>query len=132
MDFTISSDILCELLEVSINLILYTREVYPSRIFRRRKKYNIPVQMYDNYHCSLLKHFNFIIVLSPLMRLQIVIGYQDFVELKKLLLFSYFTVISCGVELNLWLKLPKSIQYTKEKIYSNFSYMSCCESGQDS
>ncbi|KAB7498959.1 Mitotic spindle assembly checkpoint protein MAD2B, partial [Armadillidium nasatum] len=41
----VSSDILCELLEVSINLILYTREVYPSRIFRRRKKYNIPVQM---------------------------------------------------------------------------------------
>ncbi|KAG0715805.1 Mitotic spindle assembly checkpoint protein MAD2B [Chionoecetes opilio] len=42
--FTVSSDIVLELLEVAINLILYTREIYPQAVFQRRKKYNIPVQ----------------------------------------------------------------------------------------
>lgn len=45
MDFSVSSDIVAELLEVAINLILYTREIYPQSVFQRRKKYNIPVQM---------------------------------------------------------------------------------------
>lgn len=45
MDFSMSSDIVLELLEVAINLILYTREIYPQAVFQRRKKYNIPVQM---------------------------------------------------------------------------------------
>lgn len=45
MDFSVSSDIVVELLEVAINLILYTREIYPQSVFQRRKKYNIPVQM---------------------------------------------------------------------------------------
>lgn len=40
-----SSDIVVELLEVAINLILYTREIYPQSVFQRRKKYSIPVQM---------------------------------------------------------------------------------------
>uniref|UniRef100_A0A3B5K6J6 Mitotic spindle assembly checkpoint protein MAD2B n=1 Tax=Takifugu rubripes TaxID=31033 RepID=A0A3B5K6J6_TAKRU len=39
------ADILCEFLEVAIHLILYVREVYPSGIFQKRKKYNVPVQM---------------------------------------------------------------------------------------
>ncbi|XP_077471187.1 mitotic spindle assembly checkpoint protein MAD2B isoform X1 [Stigmatopora argus] len=39
------ADILCEFLEVAIHLILYVREVYPSGIFEKRKKYNVPVQM---------------------------------------------------------------------------------------
>ncbi|KAF3860122.1 hypothetical protein F7725_000377 [Dissostichus mawsoni] len=38
------ADILCEFLEVAIHLILYVREVYPSGIFQKRKKYNVPVQ----------------------------------------------------------------------------------------
>ncbi|KAG7174985.1 mitotic spindle assembly checkpoint protein MAD2B-like [Homarus americanus] len=45
MDFSVSSDIVVELLEVAINLILYTREIYPQSVFQRRKKYSIPVQM---------------------------------------------------------------------------------------
>ncbi|TRY82348.1 hypothetical protein DNTS_000069 [Danionella cerebrum] len=36
--------ILCEFLEVAIHLILYVREIYPSGIFQKRKKYNVPVQ----------------------------------------------------------------------------------------
>uniref|UniRef100_A0A8C4YVN7 Mitotic spindle assembly checkpoint protein MAD2B n=1 Tax=Gadus morhua TaxID=8049 RepID=A0A8C4YVN7_GADMO len=39
------ADILCEFLEVAIHLILYVREVYPSGIFQKKKKYNVPVQM---------------------------------------------------------------------------------------
>lgn len=41
------ADILCEFLEVAIHLILYVREVYPSGIFQKRKKYNVPVQVQD-------------------------------------------------------------------------------------
>lgn len=43
--FTVVADILCEFLEVAIHLILYVREVYPSGIFQKRKKYNVPVQV---------------------------------------------------------------------------------------
>lgn len=39
------ADILCEFLEVAIHLILYVREVYPSGVFQKRKKYNVPVQV---------------------------------------------------------------------------------------
>uniref|UniRef100_A0A8C7Y7E9 Mitotic spindle assembly checkpoint protein MAD2B n=1 Tax=Oryzias sinensis TaxID=183150 RepID=A0A8C7Y7E9_9TELE len=39
------ADVLCEFLEVAVHLILYVREVYPSGIFQKRKKYNVPVQM---------------------------------------------------------------------------------------
>ncbi|KAF6721599.1 Mitotic spindle assembly checkpoint protein MAD2B [Oryzias melastigma] len=39
------ADVLCEFLEVAVHLILYVREVYPSGIFQKRKKYNIPVKM---------------------------------------------------------------------------------------
>uniref|UniRef100_A0A8C1E588 Mitotic spindle assembly checkpoint protein MAD2B n=2 Tax=Cyprinus carpio TaxID=7962 RepID=A0A8C1E588_CYPCA len=39
------ADILCEFLEVAIHLILYVRDVYPSGIFQKRKKYNVPVQV---------------------------------------------------------------------------------------
>ncbi|KAJ3586452.1 hypothetical protein NHX12_012850 [Muraenolepis orangiensis] len=39
------ADILCEFLEVAIHLILYVREVYPSGIFQKKRKYNVPVQM---------------------------------------------------------------------------------------
>lgn len=42
------ADILCEFLEVAIHLILYVREVYPSGIFQKRKKYNVPVQVEKN------------------------------------------------------------------------------------
>lgn len=46
--FPVVSDILCEFLEVAIHLILYVREVYPSGIFQKRKKYNVPVQVQMN------------------------------------------------------------------------------------
>ncbi|ETE60784.1 Mitotic spindle assembly checkpoint protein MAD2B, partial [Ophiophagus hannah] len=39
------ADVLSEFLEVAIHLILYVREVYPTGIFQKRKKYNVPVQM---------------------------------------------------------------------------------------
>jgi len=38
--------VLCEFLEVAFHLILYVREVYPPVVFERRKKYNVPVQVY--------------------------------------------------------------------------------------
>ncbi|KAL7976029.1 hypothetical protein Chor_014986 [Crotalus horridus] len=38
------ADVLSEFLEVAIHLILYVREVYPTGIFQKRKKYNVPVQ----------------------------------------------------------------------------------------
>lgn len=57
------ADILCEFLEVAIHLILYVREVYPSGIFQKRKKYSVPVQVRpktpsdpERFHVSLLKH----------------------------------------------------------------------------
>lgn len=64
------ADILCEFLEVAIHLILYVREVYPSGIFQKRKKYNVPVQVGEGdtptdpgwFHISLMKH----IISSPL------------------------------------------------------------------
>ena len=37
------SSVLCEFLEIAIHLILYVRDVYPSELFQRRRKYNIPV-----------------------------------------------------------------------------------------
>ncbi len=43
--FSVVADILCEFLEVAIHLILYVREIYPSGIFQKRKKYNVPVQV---------------------------------------------------------------------------------------
>lgn len=43
--FQVVADILCEFLEVAIHLILYVREVYPSGIFQKRKKYSVPVQV---------------------------------------------------------------------------------------
>lgn len=46
--FPVVADILCEFLEVAIHLILYVREVYPSGIFQKRKKYNVPVQVRMN------------------------------------------------------------------------------------
>ncbi|KAF2347902.1 HORMA domain [Trinorchestia longiramus] len=44
-DYSISSSLLCELLEVSIHQILYSRALYPRTAFQSRRKYNIPVQM---------------------------------------------------------------------------------------
>ncbi|XP_074619838.1 mitotic spindle assembly checkpoint protein MAD2B-like isoform X2 [Acropora palmata] len=40
----VAGGVLCEFLEVAFHLILYVREVYPSVVFERRKKYNVPVQ----------------------------------------------------------------------------------------
>ncbi|XP_005188259.1 DNA polymerase zeta subunit 2 isoform X2 [Musca domestica] len=37
------NDIIIEAIEVFINHILYTRDVYPSQIFKKRKIYNTPV-----------------------------------------------------------------------------------------
>lgn len=40
-----ASDILIEFLEVAVHNILYIRNIYPTSIFVRRKKYGVPVQM---------------------------------------------------------------------------------------
>lgn len=45
--FPVVADVLSEFLEVAIHLILYVREVYPTGIFQKRKKYNVPVQVSD-------------------------------------------------------------------------------------
>ncbi|XP_029418567.1 mitotic spindle assembly checkpoint protein MAD2B isoform X1 [Nannospalax galili] len=42
------ADVLCEFLEVAVHLILYVREVYPVGIFQKRKKYNVPVQIFTD------------------------------------------------------------------------------------
>ena len=42
----VSGGVLCEFLEVAFHLILYVREVYPAVVFERRKKYNVPVQVW--------------------------------------------------------------------------------------
>lgn len=44
-DFSMSSDMICELLEAAIHQILYTREIYPQTAFQRKRKYNIPIQV---------------------------------------------------------------------------------------
>lgn len=54
---TVVADILCEFLEVAIHLILYVREVYPSGIFQKRKKYNVPVQVRSIFSLSLCQAF---------------------------------------------------------------------------
>ncbi|RUS23393.1 DNA-binding protein [Endogone sp. FLAS-F59071] len=38
-------NIFCEFLEIAFHQILFIREIYPSDLFERRKKYNVPVQM---------------------------------------------------------------------------------------
>lgn len=55
--FPVVADILCEFLEVAIHLILYVREVYPSGIFQKRKKYNVPVQVRKGMHHVILSDF---------------------------------------------------------------------------
>lgn len=41
----VTIDILAEFLEVAFHQILYTRDLYPSTIFEKCRKYNVPVQM---------------------------------------------------------------------------------------
>ncbi|XP_018027022.1 mitotic spindle assembly checkpoint protein MAD2B isoform X1 [Hyalella azteca] len=45
LDYSISSSLISELLEVIVHQILYTRELYPRNAFQQKRKYNIPVQM---------------------------------------------------------------------------------------
>lgn len=40
-------DVLLEFMEVSINLILYTRNIYPDGIFKKCQKYGISVMVSD-------------------------------------------------------------------------------------
>ncbi|XP_038078908.1 mitotic spindle assembly checkpoint protein MAD2B-like [Patiria miniata] len=62
----VSADVLCEFLEVAIHQILYVRSLYPSGIFDRRKKYNIPVQM--SRHPELNKYITDVLEgMKPLM-----------------------------------------------------------------
>ena len=56
---TVVADILCEFLEVAIHLILYVREVYPSGIFQKKKKYNVPVQVNSMDHLLAILDFFF-------------------------------------------------------------------------
>lgn len=51
----VSGGVLCEFLEVAFHLILYVREVYPAVVFERRKKYNVPVQVWCPIFCQLLR-----------------------------------------------------------------------------
>ncbi|OZJ04328.1 hypothetical protein BZG36_02379 [Bifiguratus adelaidae] len=45
MNYSETVDVLTDFFEVALHQILYIREVYPSELFEKRKKYNIPVQM---------------------------------------------------------------------------------------
>ena len=38
-------NVICEFLEVAVHLILYVREIYPSGIFKKCRKYNISVMV---------------------------------------------------------------------------------------
>ena len=44
---------LCEFLEVAFHLVLYVREVYPAVVFERRKKYNVPVQVSEDFRLEM-------------------------------------------------------------------------------
>ena len=50
---SVSCDIFAEFLEVSIHSILYNRHIYPQGVFERKKKYNVPVQVFfSNSSCD--------------------------------------------------------------------------------
>ena len=60
------ADVICEFLEVSFNLILYVRSVYPNGIFRKSRKYNVAVMMsrhpeLNKYICDVLTGINALI-----------------------------------------------------------------------
>ena len=42
---SVSIDVLCEFLGVAFQSILYVRQLYPSTIFKRKRMYNVPVQV---------------------------------------------------------------------------------------
>ena len=63
---TVVADILCEFLEVAIHLILYVREVYPSGIFQKKKKYNVPVQVNSIDHLFAFVGFFFLLATGQL------------------------------------------------------------------
>ena len=48
----LGADILLEFLEVAIHNIIFIRNIYPSSIFERRKKYGVPVQMSIHPHVN--------------------------------------------------------------------------------
>ncbi|XP_064599148.1 mitotic spindle assembly checkpoint protein MAD2B-like [Liolophura sinensis] len=50
----VAADIMCEFMEVAIHTVLYMRGIYPSRVFSKRKKYNVPVQICQ--HPDVLKY----------------------------------------------------------------------------
>ncbi|XP_064383134.1 mitotic spindle assembly checkpoint protein MAD2B-like isoform X1 [Halichondria panicea] len=63
----VSSNILCEFLEVAFHLILYIREIYPPVLFERRRKYNVPVYMC--VHPELCQYLRDVLTgLLPLMK----------------------------------------------------------------
>eukprot|EP00056_Hartaetosiga_gracilis_P002165 m.51421 g.51421 ORF g.51421 m.51421 type:complete len:252 (+) comp10940_c1_seq1:33-788(+) len=41
----VDCDVLCELVEIAVHGILYVRDVYPSHLFEKRKKYGVPIQV---------------------------------------------------------------------------------------
>ena len=50
---SVSGGVLCEFLEVAFHLVLYVREVYPGVVFERRKKYNVPVQVSEEFRLEM-------------------------------------------------------------------------------
>jgi len=56
---SVSCDIFAEFLEVSIHSILYNRHIYPHGVFERKKKYNVPVQVFfSNSSCDTKNNVN--------------------------------------------------------------------------
>jgi mitotic spindle assembly checkpoint protein MAD2B len=42
---SVGADVFCEFVEIAIHCILHTRGLYPTGVFEKRKKYNVPVNV---------------------------------------------------------------------------------------
>lgn len=85
-----------EWLEVFIHSILYIRKLYPEAIFRKRRIYNIPVQVsifppVNDYIRSVLKAARYIFTSDKLFRVELVIykDTNDYGELREDIIESY-------------------------------------------
>ncbi|XP_074619837.1 mitotic spindle assembly checkpoint protein MAD2B-like isoform X1 [Acropora palmata] len=84
----VAGGVLCEFLEVAFHLILYVREVYPSVVFERRKKYNVPVQMcchpdLNQYILDVLQTIKPLLEKGDVQRVSLVISDKKFQPIER-------------------------------------------------
>ncbi|XP_068702027.1 mitotic spindle assembly checkpoint protein MAD2B-like isoform X1 [Montipora capricornis] len=86
--FAVAGGVLCEFLEVAFHLVLYVREVYPSVVFERRKKYNVPVQMcshpdLNQYILDVLQTMRPLLEKGEVQRVSLVISDKKFQPIER-------------------------------------------------